>query len=92
MFSILRTVFCILSVLCVAAIFPMGIFLGWAYCIALAAAAVIFGFLMVFFKNGAHVKETPAPTTDFMNSDEENERILRERKEEQNRFSEREEE
>ena len=71
--KILRITFCILSCICVAAVVPIGIFFEW-YCLIPAAAAFAFAVLTVAAKNGFR-REKPAPKTDFMNSEEENEQI-----------------
>ncbi len=76
MFYFLRILFCVLAVLCVAAVFPVAIFLGWTYCIACIGAAVIFGCLMIFFKNKDTLPTQNLNAPDFMNSPEENERLL----------------
>lgn len=66
-------IFCILACVCVAAVVPVGIFFEW-YCIIPLGGAVLFGVLTVAAKNNFR-REKPAPKTDFMNSEEENERI-----------------
>lgn len=73
MFEKLRVVFCILSVLCVAACVPIGIFFEW-FCLIPIGGAVLFGFLMLAAKNGFR-RPKPEPKTDFMNTEEENEKI-----------------
>ena len=72
---ILQTVFCVLACLSVAATVPIGIFFDW-YCLIPIAAALIFAIGMTVCKNAADPK--PKPRADFMNTDEENERINRE--------------
>lgn len=71
--KVLRMIFCILACVCVAAVVPVGIFFEW-YCIIPLGGAVLFGVLTVAAKNNFR-REKPAPKTDFMNSEEENERI-----------------
>lgn len=71
--KVLRMIFCILACVCVAAVVPIGIFFEW-YCIVPLGGAVLFGVLTVAAKNNFR-REKPAPKTDFMNSEEENERI-----------------
>lgn len=66
-------IFCILACVCVAAVVPIGIFFEW-YCIVPLGGAVLFGVLTVAAKNNFR-REKPALKTDFMNSEEENERI-----------------
>lgn len=78
MLGVLKTVFCILSCLCLAAAIVIGAFFGWLYCILLLAVAALFAGLMFFVKASADRSEPPAPTPDFMNSDEENRRIREE--------------
>ncbi len=76
--GILRTVFCILAVLCAAAVFPVGVFVDWIYVIYLIVATVAFAFLMVVFKRRAEQEDVVTPKTDFMLSDEENEKRMQE--------------
>ena len=71
----LRIVFCILSCACVAAAVPIGIFFEW-WCLVPIAAAGIFALLMIAAKNGFS-RPKKEVKTDFMNTDEENERIRR---------------
>lgn len=71
--NVLRITFCIIACICVAAVVPVGIFFEW-YCLIPLCAAFVFGALTVAAKNGFR-REKPAPKTDFMNSDEENDRI-----------------
>ena len=76
MFRALRTVFCILACLCVAAAALVGTFFGLLYALIAVAAALVFGILMLVFKDGNPFrKEQELPKTDFMNSEEENEKI-----------------
>lgn len=76
--SILRTVFCILAVFCVAAVIPLGIFFGW-YCLLAIAAAFLFFGATLLAKRAAEPKPLPKP--DFFNSEEENEKINEQRRE-----------
>lgn len=71
--KVLQVSFCILACLCVAAVVPVGIFLDW-YCLIPIGGAILFGVLTVAAKNGFR-REKPAPKTDFMNTEEENEQI-----------------
>ena len=72
--KILRTVFCVLACVCVAATVPIGIFFGW-YCLFPIAGALVCAIAMTWTKEVSEPKPKPRP--DFMNSDEENERINR---------------
>ena len=69
MYKILRIVFCILSVVCVAATLFIFVYFNWFGLIPLGGA-VIFGFLMVLFKNLQNAKELkenpPPPVGDFI--------------------------
>lgn len=78
--KILRITFCILSALCLAAAIPIGAFFGWVWLVGLLIAAALFALLMFGAKNGFR-RQTPAPKPDFMNSEEENEKINRANKE-----------
>lgn len=71
----LRIVFCILSCICVAAAVPVGIFFEW-WCLIPVVAAGVFAMLMFGAKNGFS-RPKKEVKTDFMNTDEENERIRR---------------
>ena len=75
--KILQITFCILACLSVAASVLLGVFLGFAYCVIALAVAVLFAALMLFVKNGS-LKPKEEPRVDFMNSEEENERLRRE--------------
>ena len=70
--KILRIVFCILAALSCAAVVPIAIFFEW-YCLFCVLAAVVFAGLMFFMRRLMQPKPLPKP--DFMNSDEENDRI-----------------
>lgn len=69
MYKILRIAFCILSVLCVAATLFIFVYFDWFGLIPLGGA-IIFGFLMVYFKNLQQAKELkdnpPPPEGDFI--------------------------
>ena len=70
-----RITFCILACLSAAVAVPICIFFSW-WVIVPVFAMGIFTFLMVGFKNGFKRPEPP-PKVDFMNSEEENEKIRR---------------
>ena len=74
--TVLRVTFCILACICTAAAVPIGIFFEW-WCLVPIAAAFVFAFLMFGAKNGFR-REKPEAKTDFMNTDEENEKIRKE--------------
>ena len=69
MYKILRIVFCILAVTCVAATIFIFAYFSWFGFIPLGGA-VLFGFLMVLFKNLQQAKEfkenPPPPVGDFI--------------------------
>lgn len=71
--TVLRITFCILACLCAAVAVPIGIFFEW-WCLVPIAAAFLFALLMLAAKNG-FVRTKAAPRTDFMNTNEENEKI-----------------
>lgn len=75
--KILRIVFCILSVFFVLFAFFLGVWKGFVYALIGAAGALLFFVLMLFAKEGNFLKNPQEPHTDFMNSDEENEAILK---------------
>ncbi len=74
MVSVLKQIFCYLSVLCVAASIVLGIIFGIVWFFGIVGVAALFAGLMFGMKR----LETPKapPKTDFMNSDEENKKIL----------------
>ncbi len=74
--KILRISSCILSCLCLAALVPVAIFFEW-WCLFCLLGALLFGGLMFFAVRLGEPKRKPR--TDFMNTEEENEKILRER-------------
>ena len=71
--TVLRIVFCVFACVCAAAAVPVGIFFEW-WCVVPAVGAFMFALFMVMIKNSS---APPADKnhTDFMNSDEENEKI-----------------
>lgn len=72
-----QSLFCILSALCVVAAVFLGVFLDLFYALIGAGGAIAFLLLTLLVKHGnpfRREKEEPHP--DFMNSDEENARIL----------------
>ena len=75
--KILRIAFCVLSCLCVAAVVPVAVFFEW-WCMICIAGALLFGGAMYLVIRISTPKVTP---TDFMNTDAENEKILRDRDE-----------
>lgn len=78
--NFLRILFCVLSVLCLAAAIPLGAVFGLICCFALIAGAVVFAVLMFAMKNGnGFRRQKPQPKEDFMNTAEENEAIRRNR-------------
>ena len=70
--AVLRTIFCILSVLCVAAAVVIGMIFGLLWALICIAGAAVFAGLMLLAK-----REKPAPEEkpDFMKSEEENRAI-----------------
>ena len=76
--QIFQTVFCILAVLCVAAVPFLGVFLGWLYALVGVGGAILFACLTLWCKNGNPFRRPPEePHADYMNSDEENEKLNR---------------
>ncbi len=74
--NLLQIIFCILSVLCVAATLLVGVLVSWLYALIAAAAAILFACLMLWCKNGNPFRRPPEePHADYMNTDEENERL-----------------
>lgn len=71
----LRVTFCILACICTATAVPIGIFFEW-WCLVPVAAAFLFAALMMMAKNG-FIRSKKEVRTDFMNTDEENEKIRR---------------
>lgn len=62
MFLKLRIVFTILSAVCVAAVFPIGIFLDVIPAIVCAGAGVLFFLVMLFCKKKQEERENPPET------------------------------
>ena len=74
--QVFQVIFCICSVLGVLAAFFLGVFLGFLYALIGVCAALFFLCLTLLMKNGNPFRrETEAPKTDFMLTDEENEQI-----------------
>ena len=74
--KVLQTIFCILAVLSVAAVLLVGILAGWLYALIAVAAAILFACLMFWCKNGNPFRKPPEePHADYMNTDEENDRL-----------------
>ena len=71
----LRIIFCIIACLCVAGAVPAAVFLGW-YALLFVLGAVVFGVAMVIVKKATDPKYV---MTDFMNSEEQNAEIIRQR-------------
>ena len=71
--TVLRMIFCILACLCAAVAVPIGIFFEW-WCLIPIVAAFAFGLAMIMVKNASAPSEEKTHT-DFMNTDEENEKI-----------------
>ena len=71
----LRIVFCILSCICVLGAVPIGILCDVIYLLLDLFAGLAFGGAMLLCKKRA---EPVQRTTDYMNSEEENEAIRRE--------------
>ncbi|MBD5636633.1 MAG: hypothetical protein HDP28_02255 [Clostridia bacterium] len=80
--TVLRVTFCILACLCAASAVPIGIFFEW-WCLVPVAAAFLFAFLMFAAKNN-FTRPKKEARTDFMNSDEENEKIRNQNDENKN--------
>ena len=70
--AVLRTIFCILSVLCVAAAVVIGMIFGFVWAIVCIAGAAVFAGLMLLAKRE---KAAPEGKPDFMMSEEENRAI-----------------
>lgn len=73
--KIMRIVFCILACLCVLAAVPIGILCDVIYLVVDLFVALAFGGAMLLCKKRS---EPVQRTTDYMNSEEENETIRRE--------------
>ncbi len=83
MYAKLRIVFCILAVAGAAAAVPVGIFYDWLVCLYIIAGAGLCGALMLACKNLSEKSDSAPDAPDFMNTPEENARILKEREEAQ---------
>ncbi len=70
--AVLRTIFCILSVLCLAAAVVIGMIFGFVWAIVCFAGAAVFAGLMLLAKRE---KSAPEEKPDFMKSEEENRAI-----------------
>ena len=70
--AVLRTIFCILSVLCVAAAVVIGMIFGLLWALVCIAGAAVFAGLMLLAKRE---KAAPEEKPDFMKSEEENRAI-----------------
>ena len=74
--AVLRTIFCIAAVLCVAAAVVVGMIWGLLWALACLAGAAVFAGLMLLMKRE---KRVPEEKPDFMKSEEEN-RAINERR------------
>lgn len=75
MFSVLKVICCVIAALCVAAVIPLGAIFGWIACVSALAGAIVFGTLTVWLKDGNPFRKKEERKPDFMNSEEENEKI-----------------
>ena len=83
--KILQSIFCILSALSVVAAFFLGVFLDLPYALIGAIAALLFLGLTLLVKNGNPFhRPSEEVHTDFMNSEEENEKIRKSLAEKEN--------
>ena len=73
MHKFLRIFFTILSALCVAAVLPVGAFLGFTWAIILAAGAFLFYLLMLTFKQAQIAQESQTKTAELPSQSERNE-------------------
>lgn len=62
MFLYLRIIFSILSALCVGALIPLGVFLGFEWAGACLLGAILFFGLTLFFKQSQELKEISTKT------------------------------
>lgn len=74
--TILRIVFCVLACLCTAVAVPIGIFFNWWSLIPIAGAVACT--IAMFMVKSASARAEEKTGVDFMNTDEENEKIRRE--------------
>ena len=65
MFGFFRIFFCILSALCVAAVIPVGAFLGFTYALFFGLGAAVFFALTVFCKNEQEKRNPQANDEDI---------------------------
>lgn len=83
--KVLQMIFCILSALSVVAAFFLGVFLDLPYALIGVIAALFFLGLTLLVKNGNPLRRpSEEPHTDFMNSEEENEKIRKSLAEKEN--------
>ena len=74
--QIFQTIFCVLAVISVASVVLLGVLVGWLYALIGVGAALLFACLMLWCKNGNPFRKPPEePHADYMNTDEENERL-----------------
>lgn len=59
MFLKLRILFTILSAICIAAVFPVGIFFDVVPAVICAGAGALFFLIMLFFKKKQELRENP---------------------------------
>ena len=72
----LRIIFCVLACLCATVAVPIGILFEW-WCAIPIGGAIVFTLAMFMVKNASSPKEDKIEV-DFMNTDEENEKLRRE--------------
>ena len=73
----LRTIFCILAVVCLGAAVVVGMIWGLLWAVVCLVGAAVFAGLMFLAK---HEKRVPEEKPDFLKSDEENKRINKEKR------------
>lgn len=73
--KVFQMIFCVLSALSVLAAFFLGVFWDIPYALIGVGAALFFFVLTLFMKYGNPLSKDKEPKVDFMNSDEENEKI-----------------
>lgn len=76
--TVFQVIFCVLSCLSIVAAVFLGIFLGLLWCLVGIAAAAVFASLMLLMKHGSPFRAHTEPRPDFMNTEEQNEKIRRE--------------
>ncbi len=80
MYLKLRIIFTVLSALCVAAVVPVGAFLGWVWAVLCALGAFLFYLFMRICKVNQEMQEARPSHADFLakdkpaNSDEKNQK------------------